>query len=113
MRNNKHSILMSFELPFTVEKDEFGYWISECPPLRVLSQGDTRDEAVENLKEAVSLFLVNSYDRGVLNDVLRECGITTQQVLLNNNEKESQHFEVNIPLHIASNNSHQHSECRV
>lgn len=44
---------------------EDGYWVAEVPSLPgCISQGATRDEALENIKEAISLYL----------DVLNEDG---------------------------------------
>jgi predicted RNase H-like HicB family nuclease len=46
---------------------EVGYWIAEVPSLPgCISQGKTRDEALENVKEAIELYI----------DVLREDGKT-------------------------------------
>jgi predicted RNase H-like HicB family nuclease len=37
---------------------EDGYWVAEVPSLPgCISQGKTRDEAVENIKEAIELYL--------------------------------------------------------
>ncbi len=36
---------------------EEGGFVAECVELRVVSQGDTQDEAMANLREAVELFL--------------------------------------------------------
>jgi predicted RNase H-like HicB family nuclease len=38
----------------TIEQDEAGYFVVECPALPgCVSQGKTRDEAVENIHEAI------------------------------------------------------------
>ncbi|MGH9813798.1 MAG: type II toxin-antitoxin system HicB family antitoxin [Candidatus Acidiferrales bacterium] len=38
---------------------EDGYWVAECPSLPVcVSQGKTRDEAIENVREAIRLYIV-------------------------------------------------------
>ena len=35
-------------------KDEDGYWIVECPSLKgCISQGNTKQEALSNIKEAI------------------------------------------------------------
>ena len=35
---------------------EDGYWVAECPSLPgCISQGKTREEAVENIKEAIDM----------------------------------------------------------
>lgn len=40
-----------------IEKDEYGYF-AYCPELKGChTQGDTMDEAIENLKEAVDLYI--------------------------------------------------------
>jgi predicted RNase H-like HicB family nuclease len=37
---------------------EDGYWIAECPSLPgCLSQGKTRAEAIENIKEAITVYI--------------------------------------------------------
>jgi predicted RNase H-like HicB family nuclease len=42
----------------TLEQDEDGVWIAECPAIPgCVSQGSTRDEAVENVREAILLCL--------------------------------------------------------
>jgi predicted RNase H-like HicB family nuclease len=39
-------------------RDEDGGWVVECPSLPgCISQGDTREEAVANIKEAIELYL--------------------------------------------------------
>jgi len=38
----------------TLERDEDGVWIAECPSIPgCISQGATKDEAVENIREAI------------------------------------------------------------
>ena len=37
---------------------EDGYWIAECPSLPgCISQGKTREEAIKNIKEAISCYI--------------------------------------------------------
>ena len=41
-----------------IEQDEDGVFVAEVPSLPgCISQGDTRDEATENIKEAIALYL--------------------------------------------------------
>ena len=41
-----------------IYRGEDGYWIAECPSLSgCISQGQTRAEAVENIREAIALYL--------------------------------------------------------
>lgn len=42
----------------TVEPGEDGFWVAECPSIPgCISQGKTRDEAAENIREAIALCL--------------------------------------------------------
>lgn len=42
----------------TLQRDEDGVWIAECPSIPgCVSQGQTRDEALANIKEAIALCL--------------------------------------------------------
>jgi predicted RNase H-like HicB family nuclease len=41
-----------------IYRDEDGNWIAEVPSLPgCVSQGDTRDEAIANIREAIALYL--------------------------------------------------------
>lgn len=42
----------------TLDRDEDGVWIAECPSIPgCVSQGKTKEEAIENVKEAIHLCL--------------------------------------------------------
>ena len=46
------------KLNVTLDRDEDGVWIVECPSIPgCISQGSTREEALENIKEAIQLCL--------------------------------------------------------
>jgi predicted RNase H-like HicB family nuclease len=50
----------------TLARDEDGGWISECPSIRgCVSQGKTKKEAVENIKDAIALCLEVRADKGL------------------------------------------------
>jgi predicted RNase H-like HicB family nuclease len=39
-------------------RGEDGFWVAECPSLPgCVSQGETKEEAVENIKEAISVYI--------------------------------------------------------
>jgi predicted RNase H-like HicB family nuclease len=48
--------MQNYSLTALVEREGAGY-VSLCPELDVASQGDTVEQAITNLKEAVELFL--------------------------------------------------------
>ena len=42
----------------TMERDEDGVWVTECPAIPgCVSQGKTRQQALDNIKEAITLCL--------------------------------------------------------
>lgn len=50
----------------TIDRDEDGVWIAECPSIPgCVSQGATKDEALENIKEAIQLCLEVRAEKGV------------------------------------------------
>ncbi len=50
----------------TVDRDEDGIWIAECPSIPgCISQGDTKTEAIGNIREAIRLCLEVRAERGL------------------------------------------------
>jgi predicted RNase H-like HicB family nuclease len=50
----------------TVDRDEDGVWGVECPPIPgCVSQGPTREEAIENVHDAIRECLAVRSDRGM------------------------------------------------
>ena len=50
----------------TIDRDEDGVWIVECPAIPgCVSQGQTREEALENIKEAIALCLEVRAEQGL------------------------------------------------
>jgi predicted RNase H-like HicB family nuclease len=54
----------------TIEQDEAGYYVVECPALPgCLSQGRTREDALANIREAIYLSLETRKAEGLPLDV--------------------------------------------
>ena len=50
----------------TVDRDEDGVWVAECPAIPgCVSQGDSREEAVESIRETIVLCLEVRAERGL------------------------------------------------
>lgn len=50
----------------TLDRDEDGIWVVECPSISgCVSQGQTRQEALENIKDAISACLQVRAERGM------------------------------------------------
>lgn len=85
-------------LPFIVKKRK-NWFVSSCPILDVHSQGYTKNEAIDNLIEALSLFFSTCIEMGTLENVLRECGFVYAKVSKKIKEQVGNNYiEVPIPL---------------
>jgi len=52
--------------PVTVDRDEDGVWIVECPWIPgCVSQGSTKAQALKNIREAIKLCLEVRSERGM------------------------------------------------
>jgi predicted RNase H-like HicB family nuclease len=50
----------------TIDRDEDGVWVVECPSIPgCVSQGQTKDEAIENVKSAIQGCLEVRSERGM------------------------------------------------
>lgn len=50
----------------TIDRDEDGAWIVECPSIPgCVSQGQTKEEALENIKDAIAACLQVRAERGL------------------------------------------------
>lgn len=66
-------IAMEMSMPATVKK-KGKFYISCCPLMDVCSQGETKKKALYNLSDALSLFFVSCFERGTLDEVLKQRG---------------------------------------
>ena len=49
-----------------IYRGEDGYWVAECPSLAgCISQGDTREAALENIREAIQGYVAALEDDGL------------------------------------------------
>lgn len=54
------------KFPVTIDRDEDGIWVVECPSIPgCVSQGQTKEEALENVREAIVLCLEVRAERGL------------------------------------------------
>ena len=55
------------------------YWVASCPDLDIATQGESFEQAQENIKELLFLFVQSCLSRGTLEQVLAEAGYTKAQ----------------------------------
>jgi len=60
--------MKTYRFTSVIWKEKEGY-VSKCPELGVASVGDTVEEALQNLKEAVELYLENAKELGLLDEI--------------------------------------------
>ena len=54
------------KITITIDRDEDGVWIVECPSIPgCVSQGDTKDEAIANIREAIALCIEVRAEQGL------------------------------------------------
>ena len=50
----------------TIDRDEDGVWVAECPSIPgCVSQGDTKDEALANIREAIEFCIEVRAEKGM------------------------------------------------
>ncbi len=105
-------VSMELKVPVAVKKKK-DYFVSYCPVLDVHSQGETEEKALDNLVEAISLFLVSCFERGTLDEVLKECGFEPikKSVKAKPSSKRYKTIGVPIPFQIKHRKSLQ--QCHV
>jgi predicted RNase H-like HicB family nuclease len=63
----------------TIDRGEDGAWIVECPSIPgCVSQGTTREEALDNIRDAIKLCLEVRAERGLLPDIESQRGEVVQ-----------------------------------
>ena len=72
---------MKKQLTAIIEREEGGY-VSLCPELDIASQGDTIEEARENLREAIELFLETASSEEIQTRLHDEIYITRLEVAI-------------------------------
>ena len=54
------------KITVTIDRDEDGVWVAECPSIPgCVSQGDTKDEALANIREAIELCIEVRAEKGM------------------------------------------------
>lgn len=62
-----------------IKQEDKGYSVI-CPELNVASQGETFEEAISNIKEAVELYIETAEELGTLDEALEQLGLTKEDL---------------------------------
>ena len=68
-------------LNISIKEEPEGGFSVVCTDLEVASQGETENDAVENIKEAVELYLESAEELGIKDEVLEKIGIIKDNTL--------------------------------
>ena len=101
------TVLFQVVLPIKIKKKP-GIYISSCDVFDVHSQGYTEAEARKNIGEAVRLFISSCFERGTLEDVLKECGFRVVSTPFRKKPSDKDFITVPIPF---STRNHCRIQC--
>jgi predicted RNase H-like HicB family nuclease len=73
VREQGSTIRFNISVPIDIRQEGDMFYAS-CRPFDVHSQGNTEDRVKVNIVEALQLFIESCFERGVLDQVLKECG---------------------------------------
>lgn len=88
------------QLPFLIKKRR-KHFLASCPILDVHSQGETQEQAKNNLADALVLFFQSCFERGTLDEVLKESGFQSHAIVKDRDEADLRHsdiIDISIPL---------------
>jgi len=88
-----------------VVRQEGAMFYSSCPVFDVHSQGQTRQEALDHLVEALQVFVETCYEQGTLHQVLKDQGFMPSDEV----EQEPSGCTIDVPLALVAR---QHVENR-
>ncbi len=93
---------VKFEISLQAAVKKEGKWyIASCEVLDVHSQGKTESKALSNLVEALTLFIESCWDRGTLDEVLKNSGFEPSPIERHEQGRSGEHT-IKIPLPLAS-----------
>jgi predicted RNase H-like HicB family nuclease len=87
-------------LDILIREEPEGGYSAICTNLEIASQGDTVDEALENVREAVELYLESAKELNMTDEVLDKLGLTKND--LKNGKILSKSFKTEIQVKITT-----------
>ena len=101
------SLTITIKAPVDIYQDG-SVFVAKCARFDVITQGNTFEEAHENLIEALTLFIETCFEMGTLEEVLREAGFKPASTTEDVPDNCPNHIELSFPFL-----AHNHlGECR-
>ena len=88
-------------LNISIKEDPEGGYVVECTDLDIASQGETIDESLKNIREAVELYLESAEQLGIMDEVLERLGLTKED-LKKSGVAVPKSFKTEISVNIAA-----------
>ncbi len=101
------TMTINIRLPVTLFREN-GVHVAQCPILDVASQGETEEEAMRNIHEAITLFIKTCFELGTLDEVLKECGFRPVHGTNHETEDIGNMIDIALPFSAVDNDR----ECR-
>lgn len=101
------SVTINIKVAVDIYQDG-GLFIADCKRFGVITQGNTFEEARNNLIEALSLFVETCFEMGTLESILKESGFSSSSKGEIDVDNCPDHIELSLPF-FASNHLR---ECR-
>jgi|CryGeyDrversion2_1046600.scaffolds.fasta_scaffold441080_1 predicted RNase H-like HicB family nuclease len=73
---------MKYKLPVIIVQSDEGGYIARCEEVRATATGDTPDEAVDNLREAITEMITEFGEGAVFQDVAPESEVQIIEVAI-------------------------------
>ena len=85
-------------LTVIIKQEDKGYSVT-CPDLNVASQGETFEESISNIKEAIELYLESAEELDFIDEVLERLGISKEE--FEEGKIISKLITANVPVEVA------------
>jgi len=104
-------VTITFEAHLPIKIKKKGKWfIACCEVLDVITQGESKIKAKENLEEAVGELIATCYEMGTLDEVLKESGFTLVKPHKKSKPTKDE-LSVKVPLYLLEKH-HGHKFCQ-
>ncbi|MDO9045456.1 MAG: type II toxin-antitoxin system HicB family antitoxin [Methanobacteriaceae archaeon] len=74
------SNIVKLELPISITEED-GTYVAVCKLFHVASQGRTENEAIDNIREALELFLEDEDVQEQFKDIIISCGSQKEEIV--------------------------------
>ena len=102
---------IEFKFPMVVKRRPKWY-LATCPALDLSSQGPTSEKALANLNQAVQAFVADCFERGTLDQVLRNAGFSPAKSgpRVRRRQRTKRAKLLSVPLYLLPRGKHSSKE---